>query len=98
MIVFVTLVVCVIAVYIVQLQIPEEKRLLPNWIYGLPVIVMLVFLISIVTYFSVKLWLEGELSAFDDIDRAWRAGVAELERHGLDLREIPLFLLLGSEG
>ena len=40
----------------------------------------------------------GNASAFDDIDWAWEKGIAELERQNLDLRRIPLFLILGSAG
>src|SRR5262245_57399471 len=97
--VFLFLLVCVVAVYAVQVRRdPEGGRFLDEWTYWLPVIGILVILIPIFTYFGVRLWLEGEISAFDDIDRAWTAGVAELERNGLDLRQIPLFLILGSEG
>lgn len=63
----------------------------------LPYAVGLALVTLVVTYHAIRLWLEGDVSAFEDIDRAWRAGIAELERNGLDLREIPLFLVLGSQ-
>jgi hypothetical protein len=44
----------------------------------------------------LKLWLEGEVSRFPDIDAAWKAGLMELDRNNLDLRETPLFLIVGS--
>src|SRR5215469_2304410 len=58
----------------------------------------LAIVIPIVGYPVLKLWLEGETSAFEDIDRAWNAGLAELERNGLDLTRLPLFLAIGSSG
>ncbi len=69
-----------------------------QWLVNLPVIAILVLVIPAVIYQALKLWLEGEASAHEDIDRAWRAGLAELERQGLDLQELPLFLVLGSSG
>lgn len=48
------------------------------------------------TYYAVKLWVEGETSPFVDIDRAWRAGIEALEKNRLDIRQIPLFLVAGT--
>jgi hypothetical protein len=62
----------------------------------LTIVVVLVFVIPVVTYVALRLWLEGETSAFIDIDRAWAAGIAELERRGLSLTQAPLFLVVGS--
>ncbi len=58
----------------------------------------LVIVIPIVLYKTLKLWLEGDVSPFPDIDHAWKAGLAELAVHGLSLSETPLFLILGSAG
>jgi hypothetical protein len=58
----------------------------------------LVVVIPIVLYFTIKVWLEGEATPFADIDHAWRAGMEELERNGLDVSQIPIFLVLGSSG
>ena len=65
-----------------------------EWIGG----VILVIAIPIVLYYVLRLWLEGEVSRFPDIDYAWKAGLAELRAHGLDLEFTPLFLILGSSG
>jgi hypothetical protein len=59
---------------------------------------VLAIVIPAVAYPVLKLWLEGETSAFEDIDRAWKAGIAELERNGLELARLPLFLAIGSSG
>jgi hypothetical protein len=44
----------------------------------------------------LQAWLEPGISGFDDIDRAWQAGIKELRRNGLELNDLPLYLLLGS--
>lgn len=62
------------------------------------VIVALLVAIPVITYFALRLWLEGGASRFPDIDRAWHEGLQELRRQGLDLSNIPLFLVLGAEG
>ena len=50
----------------------------------------------IAVYKALQLWLEGEVSRFPDIDFAWKAGLAELAKNGIDLTETPVFLILGS--
>ena len=60
------------------------------------VVFILIMVIPLVVYKAVQLWLEGEVSRFPDIERAWKAGLAELKANGLDLTDIPLFLVLGS--
>jgi hypothetical protein len=68
------------------------------WFGRLPLIIALILILTMITYYTVKLWMEGEGSPFEDIDRAWQAGVEALEKNHFDLRQIPIFLLLGSEG
>ena len=62
----------------------------------LAVMVITIFAIPIVVYQLIKLWLEEDTSRYPDIDYAWKAGLAELASHGLDLSQTPLFLILGS--
>jgi hypothetical protein len=62
------------------------------------VILVLLVAIPVIAYFALRLWLEGGGSRFPDIDRAWREGIQELRRQGLDLSNIPLFLVIGAEG
>src|SRR5690606_18781054 len=45
---------------------------------------------------ALRLWLEGELSTFPDIDFAWQAGLNALAEHGISIGSTPLFLLIGS--
>ena len=58
--------------------------------------VVLVFLIPFVLYKTLLLWLEGPSSPYPEIDRDWKAGLQEMQRKGLNLRQIPLILVLGS--
>ncbi len=66
--------------------------------YYLPGIALLLVLIPIVVYYAMKLWLEGDVSPFEDIERAWHAGLDELDRQGFNIAQIPLFLILGTSG
>lgn len=66
--------------------------------YYIPGIALLLVLIPIVVYYAMKLWLEGDVSPFEDIERAWRAGLDELDRQGFNIAQIPLFLILGTSG
>jgi hypothetical protein len=93
------LVICVIAAYAVFYTTPNRT----SWDYWvsplrLTVILLLVVAIPLVVYQTLKLWLQGEAAQFPDIDYAWRAGLAELAGHGLNLLETPLFLVFGSAG
>jgi hypothetical protein len=68
----------------------------PAWWRNLWIMVILVFVIPVVTYWALRLWLQGEASPFPDIDQAWEAGLVELERRGIDLLTAPLFVVIGS--
>ncbi|HEX3726220.1 MAG TPA: hypothetical protein VHV08_08250, partial [Pirellulales bacterium] len=91
------LVCCVVTAYVAfyfsQNRTPWELWWRPGRI---AVLTLLVIVIPLVVYQALRLWLEGETSRFPDIDYAWNAGLAELQRHGLVLTEIPIFLVLGS--
>ncbi len=93
------LVICVVATllafYHTQDRSFVKAKLTPAFV---TVILVLVLLIPLVLYKALKLWLEGEVSPFPDIDHAWRAGLAELDRQGLDPMQTPIFLILGSAG
>jgi hypothetical protein len=58
---------------------------------------MLALLITtpLAAYHLVRLWLEGEPSRYPDIDRAWDAGIAALAEQGLELADLPLYIVLG---
>ena len=94
---FVFLIICVISIFVLKLSAPDLGP--PEFFTTiLFCISILVVVIPIVVYFTLKLWLEGEVSPFPDIDHAWEAGIAELGRQGLDPMQIPMFLILGSAG
>jgi hypothetical protein len=93
------LVICAVAAYAVFYNTPNRT----SWDYWvsplrLAIIALLVIAIPLVVYQTLKLWLQGETSQFPDIDYAWRAGLAELAGHGVNLLETPLFLVFGSAG
>ncbi|HEX3869100.1 MAG TPA: type VI secretion protein IcmF/TssM N-terminal domain-containing protein, partial [Pirellulales bacterium] len=75
----------------------EPGWLLPWW-QALPFVILLLVLIPIVTYYAVAIWLEEDVSEFEDIDRAWQAGLQALEKNGIDIASTPIFLLFGSQG
>jgi hypothetical protein len=62
------------------------------------ILAMLALLVAtpIATYYLVRLWLEGDVSKYPDIDEAWDAGVAALAEQGLDLSDLPLYVVLGA--
>ena len=66
-----------------------------NW-QRVTMILVLIFVIPIVVRQALKLWLEGEGSAYPDIDFAWKAGIDAMKESGIDPTEVPIFLVLGN--
>src|SRR5262245_44203387 len=95
LLVFFFLILSVVFVFIIYKLNPQKTYPDIEPLIG-TLIVILIFAIPFVTYWMLKLWLEGEVSRFPDIDAAWKAGLMELDRNNLDLRETPLFLIVGS--
>jgi hypothetical protein len=62
------------------------------------VVIVLVIVVSVLVYYAARLWLQRENSRFPDIDAAWNAALAEMQRQQIDLRNSPLFLVLGCDG
>ena len=91
------LVVCVATAFVAFYQ-TENRASWNYWVnpVRVTVIAVLLVVIPVVVYQVLRLWLTGVRSRFPDIDEAWRAGLAELQRCGIDLSETPIFLLLGS--
>jgi hypothetical protein len=100
LLVAIVLIVCVVVSLVVFSGTPNRLF----WIskiqarYYLPTLALLVIVIPLLVYHVLRMWLEGNVSPYADIDAAWKAGVAELERRNLDLSQTPLFLVLGSSG
>ncbi|MDQ3330791.1 MAG: hypothetical protein M3552_09075, partial [Planctomycetota bacterium] len=57
--------------------------------------VLLLYLLIRVAIFVIRLLLERE-EEFDDIRRAWDAGMAALDRVGLDIQWLPVFIVVGA--
>lgn len=93
------LVFCVATVWAAFMRDPNLVPWRHSWtVWRLLAVLGLVVAIPPVVYRALRLWLEGEDSRFADIDFAWKAGVEELERGGLHLQNIPIFMVLGSAG
>ena len=98
LIVFVFLLVSVITYYVAAARLnASQQPYWAAWWQSWPVVAALVVIIPLVTYALVRAFLEGETSRHEDITRCWNLGLAELERHGIDLRQTPVFLVLGLE-
>jgi hypothetical protein len=68
-----------------------DNWLLPNG----PYLILLLIFIPIVVYQAIRMWLEGDASRYPDIDQAWREGARALAQQGIELTEVPLFLVVG---
>lgn len=62
----------------------------------LAVLAILLVLTPFLVHQAAKLWLEREASRYPDILEAWRGALTELNRQGISLTEVPLFLVVGS--
>lgn len=65
-----------------------------TWERGLT-IALLFFATVTSTYFVARLWFEQIPASETAIEKAWRAGEQLLSRHGINLQETPLFIVLG---
>ncbi|MEI6036504.1 MAG: type VI secretion protein IcmF/TssM N-terminal domain-containing protein [Planctomycetota bacterium] len=63
------------------------------------VLFLLLLLVPILVYYAARLWLDrGETSRWGDIEAAWNVALVELSRQQVSLKDVPLFLLLGTDG
>lgn len=76
---------------------PKAQQVGDPWHYFWPAVAVgvLLLIIPAVIHYSVKLWIEGDIPLFPDIDEAWRAGMTEMAKQGIDIRNTPLFLVIG---
>jgi hypothetical protein len=93
---FVFLVVLIVTAFL-AFYVSQDDPIWREWVRPRWVIptLLLAAAIPVLTYYTLKLWLAGEVTEFPDIEEAWRAGTTELERQGIDLQAAPLFLVLG---
>lgn len=68
-------------------------RLHPYW---LPLLFVLVYAGAWFGYWFFKLLTDARSGEYPDIDDAWAEGLAALEHAGIDPREVPLFLVVGT--
>jgi len=93
------LVICVVTAFVAFYQ-TENRASWDYWVnpVRVTVIAVLLVVIPLVVYQVLRLWLRCVRSRFPDIDEAWQAGLVELQRCGLDVSQVPIFLILGSAG
>lgn len=63
--------------------------------WRITIVLVLMFVTPYVFYRSLKLWLEGDVVRYPDVERAWREGVAAMKRHDISVDSTPVFLILG---
>lgn len=70
------------------------------WSPGKAIILfVLLLVVPILVYYAARLWLDrGEKSRWGDVEAAWNVALVELSRQQVSLKDVPLFLLLGTDG
>ncbi|HTN00439.1 MAG TPA: hypothetical protein VL132_01100 [Planctomycetaceae bacterium] len=79
--------------------IPESRVPISHWFvqrYYIAIQFVLFYLFVRLLIAGVLLFLARDVSEFEDIDRAWEAGVEALAREGFDLQWLPVFLVSGA--
>jgi hypothetical protein len=91
------LVTCVIVAYASFLLRPYSANY-AVWLRPLRIgtILVLLVVIPLVVRQALRLWMEGDVSRFPDVDFAWKEGLAALAKSGIDPNSVPLFLVLGA--
>ena len=89
----VTLVAVWIALYANSRNVPWQHSM--AW-WRIPLQILLVIAIPIVIHRALRYWLEGDFGRYPDIDFAWKQGLASLRHCKVNLRESPIFLVLGT--
>jgi hypothetical protein len=69
------------------------------WSVGkLLALLALLVIVPLLVYQAARLWLQHESVRWPDIDAAWKEAVIQLNRQQIDLRNTPVFLVLGCDG
>ncbi len=82
----------------IDAAIPHRSRFLAeNW---LPILFLLVYVLAWLGWWLWKLLVtDDSYTEFPDITEAWEEAMQALQQYRIDLREVPLFLLVGrTEG
>ncbi len=94
---FVFLFLCILIVYIFYAFDPYPVPWKHAMSWGrLLTIIALTLSIPFLVWYTLKLWLQGDVSPFPDVDHAWKAGLEELAKNGLSIKDAPVFLVLGT--
>lgn len=88
----------IIGLIVVGVLVLRDPHRGSEWFYRGWVLAPLVAIIPVLFYQALRLWLEGDISAYADIDRAWNQGLAALARQNLNIEDLPVFVVLGSGG
>jgi hypothetical protein len=64
--------------------------------YWLPLLFVLVYVGAWLAWWFFRLLTDARTGRYPDIDRAWSAGLKALDAAGIDLREVPLFVVVGK--
>jgi len=80
-------------------MIPESRVPISNWFvqrFYVAIQFVLFYLFVRLLIAGIQLFFAQDLSEFEDIDRAWEAGLDALAREGFDLQWLPVFLVNGA--
>src|SRR5262249_38968194 len=87
-----------VGLYFLNKNWPSLLALLPKQFreFWLPILFLLVYVLCWLGWYLWKLLEPDEqVSDFPDIDAAWQEALTELGEQGIDITEVPLFLVLG---
>jgi hypothetical protein len=95
---FLLLALVLVGLYFLQRETGLRSLLVGRTIadYWLPLLALLVYFLSWVGWYILKLLQPDEaVGHFPDIDAAWEEAVGRLNQASIDLTDVPLFLVLG---
>lgn len=79
--------------------IPESRVPISNWFvqrFYVAIQFVLFYLFVRLLMAAIQLIMARDVSEFEDIDRAWEAGLDSLAHEGFDLHWLPVFLVAGA--
>lgn len=86
----------VVIVCIYSTGLSLRQNITPSWV---TVVLLLLALPTVVLYVTIRKWGQyRERPLYEDIHRAWFAGLEALSNAGISLQDRPVFVLLGSSG
>lgn len=75
--------------------IAPDRADLVKWWAVVPLQAICATIAPLLVYWGLRWWLESQVSRFPEIDSDWRAGLSALRAQGLDLADLPIFLVIG---